>query len=330
MEKMLTAAIEKMLEISEEEMAKGNDAKELLDVINELLTIAIEEVKLHEGNPRLKISKLAIEQIDSDYVADRLKEGLLKPYHLPLCCHDVEPGTIARINQHISAELKEKLNEKKEENEMYYDTKEMAIKKLVEDFMEDKNLSRLDRDFVAFNNATNAGKIHSKYRRAIDKFDDKISDDKFFKKIMQRAKMSDTLSLRLSVLSRLGYVNIDKFLDQYRNFFDACKAAKELERLVYVSYKLSTDKTLNEIIDWAKIRPSEEYQNKFWREHYKKMLEYADAYDKEEVIWGISNTPEIKTEAMRRIIQTLTKTASSDNLKYHRLFSGQDFDCDAM
>jgi len=210
------------------------------------------------------------------------------------------------------------LNEKREEKGMCYDAKEMAVKTLVEDFMVGKELSKLDRDFIAFNDCLVWAKICNKYPRITNKLDIKKTDPKCFEKRMKRAEMIDQLSLRLSVLSKLGYVNVDTFLNQYKNFFDACRAAKDLERLAYVNHKLSLDKNINEVIDWVKTRPNEKYQNKFWQEYYKKMLEYANAYDKKEVIWGISNTQEIKAEAMKRIIQTLTET--------NEKLSGRDFD----
>lgn len=210
------------------------------------------------------------------------------------------------------------LNEKKEEKGMYYDAKEMAVKTLVEDFMGGKDLSKLDRDFIAFNDCLVWAKICNKYPRVTNKFDIKKTDPKCFEKRMKRAEMIDQLSLRLSVLSKLGYVNVDTFLSQYKNFFDACKAAKDLGRMAYVNHKLSLDKNINKVINLVKARPNEEYKNKFWQEYYKKMLEYANAYDKKEVIWGISNTQEIKAEAMKRIIQTLTKT--------NEKLSGRDFD----
>lgn len=210
------------------------------------------------------------------------------------------------------------LNEKMEEKGMCYDAKEMAVKTLVEDFMIDKDLSKLDRDFIAFNDCLVWAKICNKYPRITDKLDIKKTDPKCFEKRMKRAEMIDQLSLRLSVLSKLGYINVDTFLNQYKNFFDACKAAKDLGRLAYVNHKMSLDKNINEVIKLVKTRPNEECKNKFWQEYYKKMLKYANAYDKKEVVWGISNTQEIKAEAMKRIIQTLTETNEG--------LSGRDFD----
>ena len=182
--------------------------------------------------------------------------------------------------------VKTMLINEEEEEPMDKNLEMMAVKTLVRDYADDPDA--LHKDIVALNDGAVCGKINRKYGHDY---------------CIDHAEESDLLSLRLTKISMLGHIDIDMFLSTYDNFEDACKAAETIERLVYITNKLSTDKELNEIIDWAKTRPSKEYQNEFWKKYHKKMQQYSDDYDKEPILWCVKNTNRIRQKAMKILIE---------------------------
>lgn len=190
------------------------------------------------------------------------------------------------IDRVYSGYAYERIFDKKEEKVMNKKLEEMAVKALVRDC--EDNADALSNSIVAFNDGAVCGKINRKYGHDY---------------CIDHAEESDLLSLRLTKMSMLGYIDVDTFLATYDNFEDACKAAETRERLAYVNEKMSLDTKLNEIIDWAHTQPSEEHQEEFWKQCHKKMQKYSADYDKEPVVWYVKNSDRIRQKAMKILIK---------------------------
>lgn len=199
-------------------------------------------------------------------------------------------GFVTQRIMHKRMKVKTMLIDEEEEEPMDKNLEMMAVKTLVRDYTDDPNA--FYKHIVAFNDGAICGKINRKYGHDY---------------CIDHAEESDLLSLRLTKMSMFGHINVDTFLATHDNFEDACKAAETRERLAYITDKLSIDKELSEVIDWAKTRPSEEYQNKFLEKYHNKMQQYSDDYDKEPILWCVNNTDRIRQKAMKILIENACK-----------------------